>query len=65
MTLKLLGDERYTARIVNEAARRPSFPSRSAKTTESGEMHTYVLTPVNEDVYAKQYENEDAEAQTT
>ena len=32
---------------------------------ESGEMHTYVLTPVNEDVYAKQYENKDAEAQTT
>ena len=27
--------------------------------------HTYVLTPVNEDVYAKQYENKDAEAQTT
>ena len=68
MKSKLLGQERYTARIVNEAARRPSFPSRSAKTMESGEVdgwHTYVLTPVNEDVYVKQCENKDAETQTT
>ena len=27
--------------------------------------HTSVLTPVNEGVYAKQYENKDAEVQTT
>ena len=32
---------------------------------EVDRWHTYVLTPVNEDVYAKQYENKDAEAQTT
>ena len=53
--------------IVNEAARRPS-PSRSAKAMESGEVdgwHTSVLTPVNEDVYAKQCENKVAEAQIT
>ena len=31
----LLDDERHTARIVNEAALRPSFPSQSAKTTTS------------------------------
>ena len=46
----------------------PTFPSRSAKAMESGEVdgwHTSVLTPVNEDVYAKQYENKDAEAQAT
>ena len=46
----------------------PTFPSRSAKAMEWGEVdgwHTSVLTPVNEDVYAKQYENKDAEAQTT
>ena len=35
---------------------------------ESGEVngwHTSVLTPVKDDVYAKQYENKDAEVQTT
>ena len=57
------------ARIVNEAGRQTS-PSRSAKAMESGEVevdgwHTSVLTPVNAGVYAKQYENKDAEAQTT
>ena len=47
----------------------PTFlPSRSAKAMESGEVggwHTSVLTPVNEDVYAKQYENKDVEVQAT
>ena len=47
----------------------PTFlPSQSAKAVELGEVngwHTSVLTPVNEDVYAKQYENRDAEVQTT
>ena len=55
------------ARIVNEAALRPS-PSRSAKAMESGEVdgwHTSILTPVNASVYAKQYENKDTEVQTT
>ena len=55
------------ARIVNEASRRPS-PSRSAKAMESGEVdgwHTAVLTPLYSGVYAKQYENEDAEVHTT
>ena len=54
--------------IANEAACRPFFPSRSAKAIELGEVnrwHTSVLTPVNEAVYAKQYENKDAEVQTT
>ena len=54
--------------IVNEAARRPSFPSGSAKAMQSGEVdgwHTSVLAPENIDVYAKQYENKDAKAQTT
>ena len=35
---------------------------------ESGEVDgwdTSVLTPVNEDVYAKQYDNKDPEVQTT
>ena len=41
---------------------------RSAKAMELGEVdgwHTSVLTPVNEGVYAKQYENKDPEVQTT
>ena len=55
-------------RIVNEAPRRPSFLSRSAKAKESGEVdgwHASVLTPVNEGVFAQQYENKDAEVQIT
>ena len=60
-------------RIVNEAARQHSFPSRSnfrsAKAMESGEVvhggWMSVLTPVNKGVYAKQYENKDTEVQTT
>ena len=45
----------------------PTFP-RSAKAMESGKVdgwHTSVLTPVNEGVYAEQYENKDTEVQTT
>ena len=41
---------------------------QATKAMEWGEVdgwHTCVVTPVNEGVYAKQYENKDAEVQTT
>ena len=50
--------------LVAEALTGPIYPSRSPKAMEPGEVngwHTSVLTPANEDVYAKQYENKDAE----
>ena len=56
------------ARIVNEAARRflpLSISQNNGVGREVDGWHTYVLTPVNKDVYAKQYEIKDAEAQTT
>ena len=52
---------------MNEAARRPSFPLSISQSNVIGRdgWLTSVLTPVNEGVYAMQYENKHAEVQTT